>query len=130
MIGRSGSSAGSWVAASQSLRIGRWRCGAGGVCIGGGLRSVARMKSATPARRMPRFWMRLYPRQHPLAEGAHLGEYAIGLGPLEIEIDRRDPEIAQRADVADEIGVSAGEKPALAVGGLRRHCVAIALDAV
>jgi hypothetical protein len=25
MIGRSGSSAGSWVAASQSLRIGRWR---------------------------------------------------------------------------------------------------------
>src|SRR5215472_856435 len=28
MMGRSGSSAGSWVAASQSLRIGRWRCGA------------------------------------------------------------------------------------------------------
>src|SRR5580704_8853295 len=37
MIGRSGSSAGSCVAASQSLRIGRWRAGAEGVCIGGGL---------------------------------------------------------------------------------------------
>src|SRR3954447_9679908 len=36
MIGRSGSSAGSWVAASQSLRIGRWRWGAADDCIGGG----------------------------------------------------------------------------------------------
>src|SRR5262249_53154184 len=33
MIGRSGSSAVSWVAASQSLRIGKWRLGAD-VCIG------------------------------------------------------------------------------------------------
>src|SRR3954452_16049857 len=36
MIGRSGSSAGSCVAASQSLRIGRWRWGAEDDCIGGG----------------------------------------------------------------------------------------------
>src|SRR4051812_10159940 len=45
MIGRSGSSAGSWVAASQSLRIGRWRWGAEGDCIGGGPREIHCLKS-------------------------------------------------------------------------------------
>ena len=70
------------------------------------------------------------PRQHPLLEGAHFGEHSVGLGPLEIEIDRGDAEIAQRVDVADDVLLAAGKQAALAIRSGWRQCFAIALDPV
>src|SRR5205085_11047904 len=46
------------------------------------------------------------------------------------EIDRGDAEIAESADVGDEVGVTAGKQAAVAVGGDSRHGVPVALDAV
>src|SRR5580704_17728784 len=126
MIGRSGSNAFSWVAASQSLRIGRWRAwGAavvdsmgppggrrlGQVCDGAAANGTVLMCGSDP-------------RQHPLAEGAHLGEYGFLLRPLEIEIDRADAKVLEGMDVAYDIAVAAGKEPALAVGGTRRQHIA------
>src|ERR1700728_4683093 len=57
MIGRSGSSAGSWVAASQSLRIGRWRLSCAWTCSGMVVVSrndAAAANSAPTGRGMPR----------------------------------------------------------------------------
>src|SRR5882762_11473091 len=110
MIGRSGSSAGSWVAASQSLRIGRWRAGAEEVCIGSGL-PICRGRQVCDAGAPNATILMLSClnlRQHALAEGAYLGDHVLGCGPVEIEIDRGDAKIAQRTNVGNEIGVAAG----------------------
>src|SRR5215472_6009325 len=57
MIGRSGSSAFSWVAASQSLRIGKWRCCGAALddCMLFPPGAEGFAKSATVGRRTPRF---------------------------------------------------------------------------
>jgi len=74
--------------------------------------------------------LRSDPRQHPFAESAHCGDDRFFVGALEIEIDRANAEIAQRSDIVDELGVAAGEQPSLAIGGARRHRIAVALDPV
>src|SRR2546423_14346707 len=118
MIGRSGSSAGSWVAASQSLRIGRWRA-AGLVedCIGAGSPIERRRQVCDAGAPNATILMNAISdlRQYALAEGTHLGDDIVGRGPLEIEIDRGDAELAQGMNIGDEIGIVAGKQPAIAV---------------
>ncbi len=66
---------------------------------------------------------------HRFAEAFHLGDHRFRRRAAEIDIDRRDAHVAQRAQVGDEVGFAAGEQPPLAIRCLRRHRRAIALHA-
>src|SRR5580658_3705393 len=131
MIGRSGSSAGSWVAASQSLRIGRWRWGAAlDDCMSSsrGPKVSSSLRWASGERHD--FDRGSDLRQHLLPEGAHLGDDRGLVRAFEIEIDCGHAKVFEGVNVADDVGVATGKEPALAVRGAVGKIVAVALDAV
>lgn len=46
-------------------------------------------------------------RDDLLLKPAHLGERGFGIGPVEVDVDRLDPEIAQGRQITRDIGVIA-----------------------
>jgi hypothetical protein len=59
-----------------------------------------------------------------ILEAAYLGERGVGLGPLKVDIDGTDPEIAQCLQIANDVGGVAGKEAAFAVRcGPRPHLV-------
>src|SRR5882672_1188482 len=67
---------------------------------------------------------------HGIPESLHLRQRGGCIRPpAEIDVDRRDADLLQRAEVGDDVGFAAREQPPLAVRGFRRHSLTVALDA-
>src|SRR5260221_9682752 len=66
---------------------------------------------------------------HGGAKSLHLGQYGVDRGSPEIDVDRADAHLLQRAEVLDQVGLAAGEQASLAVRRLWRHRGAVALHA-
>src|ERR1700746_2407660 len=70
---------------------------------------------------------RLKPRQHLFLEPVHRGDRGFVSGVFEINIDGADAKAVQCPQIGDDVRCAAREEPALPVGGLARHRLAIAL---
>src|SRR5580698_7118137 len=92
-----------------------------------GILIIAALRSNEPGRqRVP--GSNLLDHRRP--EAPHFSDHRGGIRPAEVDVERRDAELAECPQVAHDVGLAAGEQPALAVRGEGRDRRAIALDAI
>ena len=77
--------------------------------------------ATTPAQALALRRKALDSAQQILAKAAHPGDHRVGRVAAKIEIDVADPDIAQRPEIANDVGALAGKQPALPVIGAGRQ---------